>query len=93
MTQPTIFSGGEAGDEAILPLDNFYNYLDDKLDSLARNTMIDYERMTDCFISALSTLTVSMSAKEVGRLTSKYSEQEINSRTNRLNRLGGDTIV
>lgn len=40
MTQPTIFgarnntllAGGEAGQEAILPLDNFYNYLDSKLD-------------------------------------------------------------
>ena len=49
--------------------------------------------MTNSFITALENLTVSMSAKEVGRLTSKYAEQEINSRTKRLNRLGGATEI
>lgn len=36
MTSPTVFHiGGEAGAEAILPLDGFYNYLDSKLDTIA----------------------------------------------------------
>ena len=101
MTQPTIFGmtgdtfqiGGEAGAEAILPLDGFYTHLDNKLESIVSATAIDYDMMTNSFITALENLTVSMSAKEVGRLTSKYTEQDINSRTKRLNRLGGATDI
>ena len=36
MASPTVFHiGGEAGHEAILPLDSFYNHLDRKLDSIS----------------------------------------------------------
>jgi len=38
--------------EAILPLDSFYNHLDNTLAS----TSIDYDRMTQSFINAMSTL-------------------------------------
>ena len=79
--------------EAILPLDSFYNHLDNKLESVVRASAIDYDMMTNSFVTALQSLTVSMSAKEVGRLTSKYTEQDINSRTKRLNRLGGATEI
>ena len=100
-TQPTIFATpnaglqgvGEAGAEAILPLDGFYRHLDEKLDRIVTHETIDYDMMTNSFITALENLTVSMSAKEVGRLTSKYTEQDINSRTKRLNRLGGATDI
>lgn len=100
-TQPTIFATpnaglqgvGEAGAEAILPLDGFYKHLDEKLDRIVTHETIDYDMMTNSFITALENLTVSMSAKEVGRLTSKYTEQDINNRTKRLNRLGGATEI
>ena len=100
-TQPTIFATpnaglqgvGEAGAEAILPLDGFYRHLDEKLDRIVAHETIDYDMMTNSFVTALQSLTVSMSAKEVGRLTSKSVEQEINNRTNRLNRFGGNTDV
>ena len=100
-TQPTIFATpnaglqgvGEAGAEAILPLNGFYKHLDDKLDRVVGQSAIDYDMMTNCFVTALESLTVSMSAKEVGRLTSKYTEQDITARTKRLNRLGGVTDI
>ena len=57
MTQPTIFgarnntllAGGEAGQEAILPLDNFYNYLDSKLDNFTKedNTANEVRRLSN----------------------------------------------
>lgn len=61
MTSPTMFGmngnramvGGESGDEAILPLNGFYNHLDKKLNSL-RTEGINYEKMTDSFINALT---------------------------------------
>ena len=59
MTQPTIFGvngntllgGGEMGGrgEAILPLDNFYNYLDSKLDKFISedNTASEVRRLSN----------------------------------------------
>ena len=49
--------------------------------------------MTNSFMSALNKLTLTMDAKEVGRLTSRYSEEEITSRNRRLGRFGGDTTI
>ena len=89
MTQPTLFGGGEAGDEAILPLNSFYNYLDDKLDTMARNTSIDYDRMGEAMVDALNVIGMYMDSKKVGRLTSKPVQEDISNRTKRLNRLGG----
>ena len=89
MTQPTLFGGGEAGDEAILPLNSFYNYLDDKLDTMARNTAIDYDRMGEAMVDALNGIGMYMDSKKVGRLTSKPVQEDISNRTKRLNRLGG----
>lgn len=91
MTQPTLFGGGEAGHEAILPLDSFYTHLDEKLDNIVRSTVIDYDRMTDSFISALSHLSISMDSKEVGKLTSTTVQRTTNARTKRLDRLNGNT--
>lgn len=59
MTSPTMFGltgntahiGGEAGKEAILPLDGFYNTLDKKLDTLRND--IDYDKISYAFIKAL----------------------------------------
>ena len=99
MTQPTIFgarnntllAGGEAGPEAVLPLDNFYSYLDSKLREINNTQEINYDKMTDSFISAIERLNlqVNMDAKKVGQLTSKHVEEDINARKNQLNRLRG----
>ena len=57
LTNPTLFGmsgntgliGGEAGHEAILPLDNFYNYLDSKLDKYMQedNTANEVRRLSN----------------------------------------------
>ena len=93
MNGNSLMVGGESGREAILPLDGFYNYLDNKLDTIVASERIDYDRMTDSFISALKTMSITMSAKEVGRLTSKYTEEDINIRSKKAKRFGGDLDV
>lgn len=93
MNGNSLMVGGESGREAILPLDGFYNYLDNKLDTIVASERIDYDRMTDSFISALKTMSITMSAKEVGRLTSKYTEEDINIRSRKAKRFGGDLDV
>ena len=77
--------------EAILPLDNFYSYLDSKLREINNTKEINYDKMTDSFIAALEKLNlqVNMDAKKVGQLTSKHVEEDINARKNQLNRLRG----
>ena len=67
----------------------FYNYLDDKLDTMARNTAIDYDRMGEAMVDALNGIGMYMDSKKVGRLTSKPVQEDISNRTKRLNRLGG----
>ena len=99
LTNPTLFGmsgntgliGGEKGHEAVLPLDNFYSYLDSKLKEINNTKEINYDKMTDSFISALEKLNlqVNMDAKKVGQLTSKHVEEDINARKNQLNRLRG----
>lgn len=99
LTNPTLFGmsgntgliGGEKGHEAVLPLDNFYSYLDSKLREINNTKEINYDKMTDSFISALEKLNlqVNMDAKKVGQLTSKHVEEDINARKNQLNRLRG----
>ena len=70
--------------EAILPLDNFYSYLDSKLREINNTKEINYDKMTDSFIAALERLNlqVNMDAKKVGQLTSKHVEEDINARKN-----------
>ena len=70
-------------------LNSFYNYLDDKLDTMARNTSIDYDRMGEAMVDALNGIGMYMDSKKVGRLTSKPVQEDISNRTKRLNRLGG----
>lgn len=68
MNNPTMFGitgvtahvGGEAGAEAILPLDSFYNYLDNKLNKVNNTSNIDYDKLTDCFIKAIQTIDLSI---------------------------------
>ena len=60
-TKPTIFNTraglqgvGEAGPEAILPLNSFYDHLDTAIAGVNNN--IDYDRMTQSFINAMQTI-------------------------------------
>lgn len=77
MTEPTLFGGGEAGNEAILPLDGFYNYLDDKLNRINNDTNIDYDKLSESIIKGLKHVKINMDGKEVGKITDKRSGQMI----------------
>ena len=77
MTKPTLFGGGEAGNEAILPLDGFYNYLDDKLSSINNNINIDYDKLSESVIKGLKHVKINMDGKEVGKILDKRSGQAI----------------
>ena len=71
MTSPTMFGfsgntahvGGEAGPEAILPLNGFYKHLDTKLNQNA----IDYNKMTQSFIEALKQMNIENNINIDGR--------------------------
>lgn len=71
MTSPTMFGmnganamvGGEAGPEAILPLNGFYKHLDAKLNQNA----IDYNKMTQSFIEALKQMNIENNINIDGR--------------------------
>lgn len=90
MTQPTLFGGGEAGPEAVLPLNGFYSYLDRKLSTLnIGSETIDYDRLTKSVINGFKEVGIYMSDKQVGKLVSKEVENANNSNQSRLNRLAG----
>ena len=89
MTQPTLFGGGEKGNEAILPLDGFYNYLDNKLDSANSTQTIDYDKLTKSVVSGLKEVGIYMSDKRVGQLVAKEVGNVNNATKERLNRLAG----
>lgn len=89
--QPTLLSGvGEAGSEAVLPLDGFYNYLDKKLSTINRSAeTIDYDRLTKSVVNGLKEVGIYMSDKIVGQLVAKEVQNVNSSIDNRLNRLAG----
>lgn len=94
MTSPTLFGmtgntahiGGEAGPEAILPLNGFYKHLDRKLNE---NANIDYDKMAKCMVKAMSNTAIIMDNKIVGKTTYRTVQDEMDKNTNRMNRLGG----
>lgn len=90
MTQPTLFGGGEAGPEAVLPLNAFYDYLDQKLSTINSSQEIDYNKMTRSFVTAIQQLELNMDSKTIGRLTSKHSAKEIKSNDILMKRLRGE---
>ena len=75
MTQPTLFglAGGEAGPEAILPLNGFYSHLDEKLEGRE----IDYNKMGQAVAHALQdmNLTIAMDKTTVGQVMAETNEQ------------------
>lgn len=90
MTQPTLFGGGEAGPEAVLPLNGFYDYLDRKLNTINSTTeTIDYDRLTKSVVSGLKEVGIYMSEKQVGKLVAKEVDNVNSANQSRLNRLAG----
>ena len=93
---PTLFNTmnglhgvGEAGAEAIIPLDGFYKHLDEKIESLLGLSIIDYDRMANAMATAMSNTGVYMDSTQVGQLTAKAVDNVNKSRMNRLSMLGG----
>lgn len=81
---------GEAGAEALLPLDGFYNYLDNRLSSL-QSQSIDYDRLGKIIIKSLakSNQGIYMSGELVGVYSASSVQKENIKTENRANRLGG----
>ena len=98
MTQPTAFGmngnnvmvGGERGAEAVLPLDGFYNYLDNKLDSISQQESFNYEAMGNAMAIAMTKVGIYMDGTTVGRITSETVEKETTIRNNIRNRMRGE---
>lgn len=96
-TKPTLFNTGssihgvgEAGPEAVLPLNGFYDYLDRKLSTLnSRSETIDYDRLTKSVVSGLKEVGIYMSEKQVGKLVAKEVGNVNSATEERLNRLAG----
>ena len=96
-TKPTLFNTGssihgvaEAGPEAVLPLNGFYDYLDRKLSTLnSRSETIDYDRLTKSVVSGLKEVGIYMSEKQVGKLVAKEVDNVNSANQSRLNRLAG----
>lgn len=88
MKAPTLFGvngnnllgGGEAGAEAILPLDSFYKHLDDRLAQI--NNQIDYDRLTKSFVQALKNVnfTIEIDKTKIGQVLDEYNGEIINFR-------------
>lgn len=86
MTNPTIFGmngsramvGGEAGPEAILPLNNFYNYLDRKIGEINNSSInIDYDKLADTIVTAVKNLGINLDGNKVGSILDKNSGEKI----------------
>lgn len=83
---PTLFGGGEAGQEAVLPLDPFWKRLDE-------HSAIDYDRLsaalTDALMKSHLTVETVVDGKVIARSTAPYMRNELNSLDNRSNRTLG----
>ena len=75
MKRPTLFGGGEAGDEGIVPLDPFWKRLD------ATKTEIDYDRLGMAVASAMRmiqmTSVLEVDGKQIARGIAKPVSEEI----------------
>lgn len=89
-TGSSIHGVGEAGPEAVLPLNGFYDYLDRKLNTINSTTeTIDYDRLTKSVVSGLKEVGIYMDSKPVGRLVAKEVDNVNSANQSRLNRLAG----
>ena len=84
MTSPTMFGltgntahvGGEAGPEAILPLNNFYNYLDNKFQNFNSDGIINEIRRLGNIVSNLQ-LRLDIDGREFTRTAVAPNSDEI----------------
>ena len=80
MTDPTVFGmngtnamvGGEAGEEAILPLDGFYKNLDDMLNDKL-GSVIDKIGNRPVQITTL----INVDGRQIAKATSRYMDEEL----------------
>lgn len=79
LDSPTLFGAGEAGPEAVMPLDRLREF-----------TAIDYDRLASALVKALSsvntTTTVEVDGREIARTTAPFMETELNRIQTRANR-------
>ena len=82
----TLIGAGEAGAEAIVPLDPFWN----KLDSELQRDSIDYDKMAAALITALSQTEMVnelvCDGRVIAKATAPYMQTEVDSLTKRQNR-------
>lgn len=82
MTSPTLFgvngnklmAGGEAGPEAILPINLLRQYVNEEMTNVVGSNSIDYDKMTNSFIRAIRNLDIKMEmdSREVARGIAKH---------------------
>lgn len=98
--KPTLFNTGsgihgvgEAGAEAVLPLDGFYNYLDRKLSAINnRGETIDLKGLSKEIKKSLEGTGVYMDGRKVGTLLTDTIERNINNKVERRARLSGQKL-
>lgn len=84
MNGNTLLGGGEAGHEAILPLDGFYNYLDNKLANLDNNNVASEIRLLRKQVSELE-LSLNIDGKEFVREVVAPNQNELDDYNNTRN--------
>jgi phage-related minor tail protein len=85
MTNPTMFGmngnnamiGGESGPEAVLPISVLRKYVNEEMQSVIGGSGVDYNKMTQSFISALKDLDViiNMDSREVARGIAQHKSE------------------
>lgn len=99
-TKPTLFNTGssihgvgEAGPEAVLPLNGFYDYLDRKLSSMnSKGDTLDLKGLSKEIKKSLEGTGVYMNGKQVGMLLTDTIERNINNNIERRARLSGQKL-
>ena len=99
-TKPTLFNTGssihgvgEAGAEAVLPLNGFYDYLDRKLSTLnSRSETLDLKGLSKEIKKSLEGTGVYMDGRKVGTLLTDTIERNINDKIERRARLSGQNL-
>lgn len=82
MNVPTLVGAGEAGSEALLPLDPFWHRLDEDLS----NSRIDYDRLAAAMVTALQSMTMVNELVCDGRTIAKAAAPFIQTETDTLTR-------
>ena len=92
-TGSSIHGVGEAGPEAVLPLNGFYDYLDRKLSSMnSKGDTLDLKGLSKEIKKSLEGTGVYMNGKQVGMLLTDTIERNINDKIERRARLSGQKL-